>query len=200
LREAWPLLAACRCAGTIAAGCWRVWALTCGLRWRSSTTSHAMTTPRTTSCGADQNVSYCTSGISLEASRTRPMVPIISPVKDQILPLRLSFYDLLTIRCVLRLSVCRYHRQAVVGRLGDATGEVAFVNEVLQQDAKNYHAHSYRYTHTHRPHSCRYIHTDRPHWYHVFCRNERGRACPSHMHEHSPWIDPPTLACAGSIS
>lgn len=50
-------------------------------------------------------------------------------------------------------AVCRYHRQAVVGRLGDATGEVAFVNEVLQQDAKNYHAHSYRYTHAQTHHT-----------------------------------------------
>lgn len=38
----------------------------------------------------------------------------------------------------------RYHRRAVVERLGDPSAEFAFLGNVLLEDGKNYHAWSYR--------------------------------------------------------
>lgn len=36
------------------------------------------------------------------------------------------------------------HRQTMVDRLGDATGEAEFIAQMLEKDSKNYHVWSYR--------------------------------------------------------
>lgn len=42
------------------------------------------------------------------------------------------------------LSFLRHHRRAVVEWLGDASGELAFTQEVLDDENKNYHAWQHR--------------------------------------------------------
>lgn len=38
----------------------------------------------------------------------------------------------------------RFHRQAIMARFQDPTGELAHVAEALEEDAKNYHVWAYR--------------------------------------------------------
>ncbi len=38
----------------------------------------------------------------------------------------------------------RFHRQAVMARFQDPRGELAYVAEALEEDAKNYHVWAYR--------------------------------------------------------
>lgn len=39
----------------------------------------------------------------------------------------------------------RHHRQVVVEKLGDGARELPFINKVIEDESKNYHAWSYRY-------------------------------------------------------
>ena len=39
----------------------------------------------------------------------------------------------------------RHHRQVIVDRLDDGTKELDFIDAILDEDSKNYHAWSYRY-------------------------------------------------------
>ena len=39
---------------------------------------------------------------------------------------------------------CRHHRRVIVERLGDVDKELQFTADILQSDAKNYHAWQHR--------------------------------------------------------